>query len=61
MRILVKGPNGQTAPLDAEQLKIANPTLTDMMNGKISVKLANDVILQKLEDAGRPINFGDVS
>ena len=57
MNIMVRTHDGATAALTQEQLRIAEPTIVAMMNGKISVALANDIILQKLEDAGKPAKY----
>jgi len=60
-RILIKSPSGATAALTPKQLQTANPVIVDMMNGKFSVKLANDLVIQKLKDAGDPIKFEEIS
>ena len=61
LKILVKSPSGATAALTPKQLQTANPVIVDMMNGKFSVKLANDLIIQKLKDAGDPIIFEEIA
>jgi hypothetical protein len=55
----IKGPNGQIATLTQEQFVVVEPTIVDMMNGKISLKTANAIVIQKLEDAGKPLDFGE--
>jgi hypothetical protein len=55
----IKGPNGQIATLTQEQFAVVEPTIVDMMNGKISLKTANDIVIQKLEDAYKPLDFGE--
>jgi hypothetical protein len=57
VKIKVMDERGRTAHLSPAQLQVIGPTLNDMMAGKISVKLANDVIIQKLADAGQPVEF----
>ena len=61
LKILIKSPSGTTVALTPKQLQIANPTIVDMMNGRVSVKLANDLIIQKLKDAGDPIIFEEIT
>ena len=61
LSIRIKGPNGATAALTPKQLQIVNPIVVNMMNGRISVKLANDLVIQKLKDAGDPIKFEEIS
>ena len=57
VKIKVMDECGRAAHLSPAQLQAIGPTLNDMMNGKLSVKLANDVIIQKLADAGQPVQF----
>ena len=61
LKILVKGQNGATVALTPKQLQTANPVIVDMMNGKFSVRLANDLIIQKLKDAGDPVVFEETA
>lgn len=55
----IKGPNGRIATLSQEQFAIVEPTIVAMMNGKLSLKTANEIVIQKLEDACKPLDFGE--
>jgi len=48
---------GRTAKLEPNQVQIVQQTLQDMFQGKLSLRLANDVIISKLADAGKPAQF----
>jgi hypothetical protein len=56
-QLKIKTPDGAMATLTAEQFKLVESTVVSMMNGKLSLKAANAAIIQKLEDAGMPIQF----
>ena len=58
IQIRVTGPEGHTAILTPEQLNAARVTIESLLNGKLSVAVANATILQKLEDVGLPVIFG---
>ncbi len=56
-QIKLQAADGSMGTLTAEQFKFVEPTVINMMNGKLSLKAANASIIQKLEDAGMPIQF----
>jgi len=60
LAIRVMGPSGTTALLTKEQLAVSGKTITAMFAGKISLKLANDILLHNLDEAGMPVNFEEI-
>jgi plasmid maintenance system antidote protein VapI len=59
LSIKIKSPTGETATLTAQQFEVVKQTIADMMNGKLSLTTANAIVIQKLEDAGMPLDFGE--
>jgi hypothetical protein len=52
---------GRTAHLNPAQLQAMGQTLKDMMEGKLSLRVANDVVINKLEKLGLPVQFEEVA
>lgn len=55
----VMSPDGRTATLTPDQHRAVDSTIKAMMTGALSLRMANDAIIHKLEAVNLPINFGD--
>jgi hypothetical protein len=57
VKIKVMDHHNRTATLTQQQAQIVQQTLHDMLQGKLSLRLANDIIISKLADAKQPVQF----
>lgn len=61
VRIKLMSPSGLTATLDAAQTQAVGPIFKRMLAGRLSLRMANDMMINKLERMKTPVQFPEAS